>query len=105
VGEKLLEAVVAGALAVVGLAVGGAGQEAARVQRRRALTEGAASGPLALEPGAPGTSVFAEGGLGEDEDAQPEQDGGYVLMVEAGVDGGRGQNDSADGGGVLVAAV
>jgi hypothetical protein len=69
------------------------------------LAERAASGPLALELGTPVPAVLAERGLGEDEHAEPEQGGGQVLVVEGGVDGGRGEEDCADGGGVLVAAV
>src|SRR5690606_27860800 len=68
-----------GAQVVVGCAVGGAAEAAARVERGRVVAEGLASGPVVLEEGALVGGVFAGGDPGEEGGGVDEGGGGQPV--------------------------
>src|SRR5690606_660656 len=92
-----------GAQVVVGCAVGGAAEAAARVERRRLLAEGLASGPVVLGDGAPVLGVFAGGGPGGEGGGGDEGGGGQPVAGVGEVGGCGDEDDGGRGGGVAVA--
>jgi hypothetical protein len=106
-GDDVVElaAGVVGAADGVGPAAAGLAEQAAREQRGRPLAKGPLAGDLVLcdLPAVP--AVGPQGGLGQDQDAGPEERGVRVQLVQAAADTRGGQEDGAERGCVLVTAV